>query len=409
MATNGAPHKGNNTLYASIGNAAKSGDFIAYQYRMVANLPADDFLSGEDEASLDLSKIQNVVLVDDMIGSGRTVAKEVAAVAEEVYSLVRTRNLFVLAVAGYEAGIAHIVDETGAKVVCALEYSAEDTVASLDGSFYRDMSVAEREAAQATIRKYGQSVSGSSGAGLGFGKVGGLLVFEHNTPNTTLPIIWQDNRDWMGLFPRAKSVPRAAKVLKAAQKEREKTKGKASSHDPAKVELTAFVEGRLDELIVEHLCRSYDLAARVGVKAIDPVALGGLYQSQRLFGLVQDSRKHAVFILEDDRHTRRVAETTLKGVTVLLLSPSFVSLLDFDKIYDHADRFGELPPRDHSKEDERWYIRLEKRVFRGRSRSRPESIATILDEYLDEKAYSAFATQLREKVSKMLEAAPATE
>ena len=39
---------------------------------------------------------------------------------------------------------------------------------------------------------------------LGYGGMGLLLVFEHGTPNNTLPILWRDSEDYFCLFPRSK-------------------------------------------------------------------------------------------------------------------------------------------------------------------------------------------------------------
>lgn len=39
---------------------------------------------------------------------------------------------------------------------------------------------------------------------LGWGGLGLLVVFEHGTPNNTLPILWRDSNDYFSLFPRSK-------------------------------------------------------------------------------------------------------------------------------------------------------------------------------------------------------------
>lgn len=87
-----------NTLYAGVGSASKSGGMIAYYYRLAAELPEDDFFTSDEEEQIDFAPIHNIVLVDDVIGTGKTVAGEVKRIAEEVYSLVKTRNLYVLSV-----------------------------------------------------------------------------------------------------------------------------------------------------------------------------------------------------------------------------------------------------------------------------------------------------------------------
>jgi len=266
-------------LYAAVGNAAKSGSLIAYQYRISAELSEEDFFSSEDEP-LDLTKIENIVLVDDIVCTGRSVAKEVKNIAEEVYALSGSRNIFVLTVAGYQEGIDHVMKETGAPVICALEYSAADTVTSLDAEFYSDLTMQERTNMLQQIKRYCRSISRSD---LGYGGIGGLLVFEHNTPNTTLPIIWHNGKGWTPLFPRAMKISGTAKVLKSAETERQKQMELSKDNSRAvprdKAELTLFVEGKLDEIFVDFMRLKRGLAEKLKVSTVNAIALGGLYQS----------------------------------------------------------------------------------------------------------------------------------
>lgn len=394
MASRGSALGRTNTLFASIGNTAKSGGFIAYQYRVAAGLPANDFLSGETEEQIDFSKIENVVLVDDLIGSGRTAAKDVQQIAEEVYSLIKTRNVYVLTVGAYDSGIKLIEEQTGAAVVCALEYSSADTVASLDSPFYAGLTMAEREGALAKLKQYNTAISRSE---LGYDNLGGLLVFEHNTPNTTIPIVWQSGKSWTGLFPRTKAISGAAKVLKVARKQRKKdaeAKSGASIANPLETAVTVFVEGRSDEILMEYLCRNHRLAELVGVLRIEPVAIGGLYQSPRLFELLKESMKHAVLILEGDERTRLMWAKKEAAIPVLYLRPNFMQLLDLNRIYADSARFGELP--DSSTKDERWYFQLERAVMK-RAFGRPglNQSTKVLDDYLDPNAYGEFVDELK--------------
>lgn len=401
----GTPIKGNNTLYAGIGNSAKSGALIAYHYRITAEIPEDDFFSGDDEQQLDLSKIENIVLVDDIIGTGKTIAKEVKRIAEEVYTLSRSRNIFVLTVAGYEDGIQHVIDETGASVVCALEYSSKDTVTNLDASFFDGLPMSERAAALDRIKRYCRSISTSE---LGFGGVGGLLVFDHNTPNTTLPIVWHNGKGWVPLFHRATRIPGAAKVLKSAQEERSQ---QVASNTPVaqqvqrqQCELTLFVEGKIDEIFVDYMRQKRDLARNIDVREINAIALGGLYQSARLLELLGETRKEAIFVLDDDENTRRATSRTdkLRGMRILNLKPNFIAMLDIDKIYANRDRFPGLPEPVDTDEDPKWLHELELAVLkRGPITANSERITQIIDEYLDGEKYQKFCEELSEKVGEI--------
>ncbi|HYF78868.1 MAG TPA: hypothetical protein VD973_17165 [Symbiobacteriaceae bacterium] len=399
----GAPIRGNNTLYAGIGNAAKSGGLIAYHYRVAAEISENDFFSSEEERSLDLSKIENIVLVDDVIGTGKTIKKEVTRIAEEVYTLSKTRNVFVLTVAGYEEGIQYITNETGASVVCALEYTSKDTVSNLDASFYKDMPVSDRSIDLDRIKRYCRSISTSE---LGFGGVGGLLVFDHNTPNTTLPIIWHNGKGWLPLFPRATRIPGAAKIIRSAENERNQPTPEVAGGDAVtesgEAPLTLFVEGKIDEVFVDCMRQRYDLAGRIGVKEVNAIALGGLYQSERLLDLLKTSRKNAVFVLDDDEHARRASSrlVALENVKILRLKPTFAAMLDFQRVFQNRDRFPDLPESFGSVDDPKFVHAVEAAVLkRWPVSANSERITQVIDEFLDQIKYSTFVAELKAVVA----------
>lgn len=394
----GAPIKGNNTLFAGIGNAAKSGGLIAYHYRVAVEIPENNFFLPDEEKGLDLSKIENIVLVDDVIATGKTIEKEVRNIAEEIYTLSKTRNVFVLTVAGYEEGIIHITNETGASVVCALEYTSKDTVSNLDASFYKDMPVSDRNTNLDRIKRYCKSISTSE---LGFGGVGGLLVFDHNTPNTTLPIIWHNGNSWLPLFPRASRIPGAAKVLKSAENERKNDTKMPDSKAFVKIgeaSLTLFVEGKIDETFVDCMRQKYDLRERIGVKEVKAIALGGIYQSDRLLDLLQTSQKLAVFVLDDDEHARRASSRSaaLEKVRILRLKPTFVAMLDLERIFNHRERFPDLPDSFGSVDDPKFMHAVELAILkRGPVSTNSERITQIIEEFLDQTKYDSFVDELK--------------
>lgn len=401
----GFPMKGDNTLFAAVGNSAKSGALIAYHYRVTADIPENSFVESDEEDQLDLSKIENIVLVDDIIGSGKTIAKEVSRVAEEVYSLSRSRNIFVLTVAGYDEGIKHVIEETGASVVTALEYNAKDTVANLDAVFYQGMPVSERSIALEKIKRYCKVLSRSS---LGFAELGGLLVFDHNTPNTTLPIIWSNSKGWLPLFPRAAKIPGAAKVLKSAESERKSNSKQITVVDPISerknAELTLFVEGKIDEIFVDYFLSKQKLSEKINVGNVNAIALGGLYQSTKLLELLQKSKKHAIFVLDDDVHAKRASArlSDLNKVPVMHLKPSFISMLDINKLYENRERFPELPDNISSADDAKWLHKVELATLRrGAVSANSDRIVQLIDEFLDAEKYEQFCTELRAEADKV--------
>lgn len=403
----GSPIKGNNTLYAGVGQASKSGGLMAYHYRLTAEIAENDFFAQDEEAEIDFGEISNIVLLDDVIGTGQSVTSDIARIAAEVHSLARSRNIFVLTVAGYVEGINHVVEETGASVICALEYSSRDTVVDLDAAFYAGLPMSERARTLDRMKRYCRLAARSD---LGYGNVGGLLVFDHNTPNTTLPLIWARGNGWIPLFPRAGRIHGSAKVLKVVEEER---LAEASAGDPPvpqkppmeSIDLTLFVEGKYDELFIDVMRGRMDLAALLGVKDVSAVALGGLVQSTRLFDLLRESRKYAIFVLDGDSHSRKLADriAPTESKRMMFLRPTFTAMLDLGKVFADANRFPGLPDSGGDPSDERWMREVEVAVIkRGTVATNSERVAQVVEEYLDQAKYEEFVRELKAQVDILL-------
>lgn len=400
----GSPIKGNNTLYAGVGQAAKSGAVMAYHYRLTAQISEGDFFFRDDEEAIDFSKIDNIVLLDDVIGTGKSVTTDVTSIAEEVHSLSKTRNIYVLTVAGYADGISQVVKETGASVISALEYSSKDTVTDFDAAFYSNLPMSERNRTLERIKRYCRITSRSD---LGYGGVGGLLVFDHNTPNTTLPLIWANGNGWIPLFPRAGRIQGAAKVLKVVEEERRSEAQQQEKSPPQKgsIDITLFVEGKYDEIFVDVMRTRMGFAEKIGVKDVNAVALGGLTQSTRLIDLLRESRKFSIFILDGDIYSKRLgSRINLNESTGLIyLTPTFSALLDFSKIYADEARFRGLPDPNGDPSDESWMRDFEIAVIkRGNVSANSERIAQVIEEYLDKEKYEAFTKEVSNMVDKLI-------
>ncbi|NYY79585.1 hypothetical protein DMH17_00620 [Raoultella planticola] len=67
---------------------------MAYHYRLASQISEADFFTQDEEDDIDFSKIDNIVLLDDVIGTGQSVATDIAHVIEEIHSLSRSRNVY---------------------------------------------------------------------------------------------------------------------------------------------------------------------------------------------------------------------------------------------------------------------------------------------------------------------------
>lgn len=63
----GTPIEKSNTLYAGVGQTAKSGSVMAYHYRLIAEVAESDFFAQDEEEDIDFGEIDNIVLLDDVI------------------------------------------------------------------------------------------------------------------------------------------------------------------------------------------------------------------------------------------------------------------------------------------------------------------------------------------------------
>jgi len=394
-----------NTIYSGIGKESKSGGLIAYHFRVALELPELNFIGDEDVETFDPKKVSNFVLLDDIIGTGKTSAEEVKCLAEEVYPLQQGTNIYVVTVCGYKEGIEHIMEKTQATVICGYEFTEEDTIRSLDGRFYEGLSHLKRGELNERIGRYGRQISSGE---FGHGKLGGLLAFEYNTPNTTIPLVWSSGKQWYPLFQRAKNISGIQRFFDKFSDERKKQKSEITDIDPKAMTLTIFVEGKFDKYFFDYLTLKHDLANKIGVSKINAVALGGLYQSERLLKLLSESRKNAIMCLDGDYNTMRLIER-IEGVELIPtyhFTPNLISLFDINKLLSGKETPSPLPDFEGSPEEltEQHYYDIERRLFKqGPFSSAFARIAQAIDLFLNIEKYDDFCHRLKEKINELIE------
>ncbi|MCY1299094.1 hypothetical protein D9M70_486090 [compost metagenome] len=86
----------------------------------------------------------------------------------------------------------------------------------------------------------------------------------------------------------------------------------------------------------------------------------------------------------------------------MYLEPSFIAMLDLEKIYADAERFPGLPEPSRDPNDEKWLFEVERAVLkRGSLPASSERIAQIVEEYLDPAKYDAFIQKLAMHVDQL--------
>ena len=389
-----------NTLFAAIGDSGKSGGMIAYSFRIANELPESNFSSEDRAQFLENGKVRNIVLVDDVVGTGRTAIAAASSVKMESTPL-GVENVFVLAVCGFESAMKKVEDETGAHTFAAYTFSEADTVTSFDSPFYRGLSHGEREALLERLKYYNRRCSRDSE--LGYGSVGALLAFRHNPPNISVPVVWSSANGWNPLFPRLgriNGIQRMKADISTAQKNRksETTKRRADQEQqgPPK-EVTLLVEGRADEEFLEWIVANCSAAKEMGLERISVVALGGLYTSPRLFELIQQTGGAFVLVLEPIPHGRTASgwAEVPDGIPIVRFRHSVLDLLDLQGVVQFvglSPEEGHLDPShpEHVELLDACWRRLRQLGF-GRGQARTASIAA---RYVDNVSVVAFLERL---------------
>ena len=185
-------------MFFAVGDAGKSGAMIAYEFRLANELPESNFSLENSEMYLERRLVKNVVLVDDVIGTGQSAIRAAKAIKEEATPL-GVENVFVLSVCGFQIALETVSKETGADTFSAFTYDKRDTVSSFDSPFYSGLPHEKKEFLLERLKYYNSRCSRSE---LGYGGIGALMAFTHNPPNVSLPVIWASGNGWNPLFPR---------------------------------------------------------------------------------------------------------------------------------------------------------------------------------------------------------------
>jgi hypothetical protein len=138
----------------------------------------------------DLGPEDTVVFVDDFTGTGNQVCEYWSEMQELV---PRRPRLFLVVVAACTQALERIGTETDLTVVPYVQLSAADDLFSPDcGHFSEDE--------KAVLLQYCRKADARQPKG--YGDCGLVLVFAHNCPNNTIPILHSYHSRWEGLFRR---------------------------------------------------------------------------------------------------------------------------------------------------------------------------------------------------------------
>lgn len=185
--------------FVGVGKAGKSGGHILYYIQNIFKskqykyIPHKIYWSIEEIDCATLTANDEIVFVDDIIGSGNTQYKELV---NAHLPLDRVFGLSVLCVIVNEKGQSLLNRKIpGIKILGEVKHDAFDLEKRLFGTQKRTKEIRE------FCYKYGLNLDKTNP--LGYGNSQMLIIFSHAVPNNTLPIIWKETPKWKAVVPRS--------------------------------------------------------------------------------------------------------------------------------------------------------------------------------------------------------------
>ncbi|UHA74700.1 phosphoribosyltransferase-like protein [Paenibacillus sp. 481] len=153
-----------------------------------------------------LTKVQNIVLVDDIVGSGDTLIDFMERTQMTCPDFFQGRQIYILPILCLEKGVVNVLkyaEESGLSIKF-LDHSVANKVFS-DPVIYPDLGHAKE--AKKILKPYEERVASQSVYTWGYKRSETLAAFYFNTPNNTLSTFHEKNEvlPWNPVFPRKKN------------------------------------------------------------------------------------------------------------------------------------------------------------------------------------------------------------
>jgi tetratricopeptide (TPR) repeat protein len=284
-----------NVLFFPLGNSSASSGSM-YLYSLLKRLQLSESGFKQDDFKNYLNKNINIVFIDDIIGSGNQATR----FYENNLKNAKAR-LFYISLYAFNDGIENIRENTNFDLVFSGEYLTNQLSAFGEESFvFKEKS--KRERLKKFCLKYGEKLFPKHP--LGYNNTQSLIVFPHNTPNNTLPIIWASHLNekkigepWFPLWERSKLVTKSFRTqkkidykIKSLIKEIKKFR-KENEYDKAEeIYLKAKAVKKLDDYSVAKLKIQYSFILKnkyYDVKKEDDVLMESLIVFQK-YGIEDD-------------------------------------------------------------------------------------------------------------------------
>lgn len=193
-----AQRQGKWRFAAMSSSAGESGDRMLHEFRLANGLDFKKynelFVSRSELLRQGLGADDTVVLLDDFSGTGTQVCdawSDPAISYGEILAGVGT--VFLILIAASRAARNKIAADTRIRLLSAHELHEGDNVFS---DKCKHFTGEDRE----RLLHYGKMADNRNPRG--FGDCGFLVIFQHRSPNNSIPILHADHDKWCGLFPR---------------------------------------------------------------------------------------------------------------------------------------------------------------------------------------------------------------
>lgn len=192
------------TIYSRIEDDSKidSSNTLLEEYKIIneiSNNYSHDLAELDHE---DMKSISNVVFIDDIIGTGKTV-KSFFDKHYDKLTKVHVYIFCIIIMSEAKQFLQQYFREKG--INCSIVCEKEQKKA-----FERDVVFGlECEEAENELRKHEENLWRHRGRMiLGYNNSQALVSFYRNTPNNTISSFWFNRKQWTGLFPRNSEVPK---------------------------------------------------------------------------------------------------------------------------------------------------------------------------------------------------------
>jgi hypothetical protein len=177
---------------ASPGTSA--GDMLyrfKYANKMTGHQFKDLFIGRSQILASHLGKDDSLVLVDDFVGTGEQAKEAFDLFFQELIASVG--KTYLVTVAARSEAIDTVFEQTGIEVRSAQILMPSDSPINEMCTYFTN---------DEKVRLVAYGARADKKRPRGFGDCGLVVVFYHNCPNNSLPILHASNKKWTPLFPR---------------------------------------------------------------------------------------------------------------------------------------------------------------------------------------------------------------